>query len=155
VQTEADMRRYIELALQWQGEGTALPFAIVQGESGQVVGTTRFHHLSAENRRAEIGFTWIAVPWQGSGVNTEAKYLMLRHAFEEWGCIRVEFKADAENEPSRRALEKIGATYEATLRRAVLSADRGVRDLAVYSILAAEWPTVEASLRLRLNSGQI
>jgi RimJ/RimL family protein N-acetyltransferase len=150
VQTPEEMRQYIELALRWQAEGTGLPFAMIDKSSGRLIGSTRFHHASPENRRVEIGFTWIEPQWQGKRINYEAKYLMLRHAFEVWHCERVEFRADSENEPSRRALQNIGAKEEAVLRRAVLSVHGGPRDLVVYGIVASEWPSVKEGLSRKL-----
>src|SRR5258708_6315320 len=95
VLTPDQMRGYMEIALQWQADGTAIPFATVDLASGRVVGSTRFMTIDRPNRHVEIGSTWIAAPWQRTAVNTEAKYLMLRHAFEQWGCIRVELKTDS------------------------------------------------------------
>lgn len=103
-----------------------------------------------DQRRLEIGFTWIAPPWQHTRVNTESKYLLLAHAFERWGCRRVEFRADSDNEPSCRALLRIGATREGTLRSYVLSPHRGARDIAVFSILESEWPQVKSRLERKL-----
>jgi RimJ/RimL family protein N-acetyltransferase len=105
----------------------------------------------ATHRRVEIGFTWLAVPWQRTGANTEAKLLMLRHAFESLGCVRVEFKADAANAPSRRALERLGATPEGVLRHYMTSARTGPRHVAIYSILAAEWEGIRAAVEERLH----
>ncbi len=146
-----DMLNYIQAALREQAEGTALPFVIVERASAKIVGTTRYHSINHTHRRLEIGFTWVAVPWQRSAVNTEAKYLMLKHAFEQLGCVRVEFKADADNEPSRRALLRIGATHEGVLRQYVISKDKGVRDMALFSIIDREWPQVKAHLERKLR----
>jgi RimJ/RimL family protein N-acetyltransferase len=99
----------------------------------------------------EIGFTWIAVPWQRTSVNSEAKYLMLKHAFEAYQCVRVEFKADASNEPSCRALMRIGARREGVLRQYMISNHKGVRDLALFSIIDREWPGVKANLEKMLQ----
>ena len=151
VQTPEDMLRYVRTALQTQAEGTALPFVIVEKSSGRTIGTTRYHSIHAAHRRLEIGFTWISVPWQRSGANTEAKYLMLKQAFEQYRCFRVEFKADRENEPSCRALLRIGAKQEGVLRNYMVSRHKGIRDLAVFSIIDAEWPEVKARLEAKLN----
>lgn len=151
VRTPEEMLAYIQTALQQQAEGTALPFAIVEKQSGKVIGTSRYHSINREHRRLEIGFTWIAVPWQGTGINTEAKYLMLKNAFERYKCVRVEFKADSRNEQSYRALTRIGAKQEGVLRSYAISGHKGERDLTVFSIIASEWPEVKAHLEERLN----
>lgn len=150
VTTREEMGAYVMAALDAQHRGTALPFVIVERKTGAVVGTTRFHSYSPDDRRVEIGFTWIGLSWQRTIVNTEAKYLLLRHAFESLGCVRVEFRADSENEASCRAIRRIGATPEAVLRRYRVSAHRGVRDIAVFGIVADEWLTVKAGLEKRL-----
>jgi RimJ/RimL family protein N-acetyltransferase len=151
VLTRADMAAYFERAQAEQSAGTAVPLAIIERQSGVLVGTTRFHTLVPAQRRLEIGFTWIAPPWQRTGVNREAKFLMLRHAFETWDCLRVQFTANASNQKSRRALEGIGAQFEAVLRHHRLSPHLGPCDIAVYSIIASEWPAVRATLETKLK----
>lgn len=146
VETPDEMREYMESALAAQAAGTALPFVIELCATGEIVGTTRYHSIVDEHRRLEIGFTWIAAPWQRTTVNSESKYLLLRHAFETLGCERVEFKAAAENEPSRRALLRIGAKEEGTLRHFVLSKHKGPCDVRVFSIIAPEWPRLRTQL---------
>lgn len=143
---EADMRRFIETALKQQAAGWALPFATVERASGRVVGSTRYMNIDTANRRLEIGSTWIGPQWQRTVVNTEAKYLMLQHAFERLGCIRVEFKTDALNEKSRQALLRIGAKEEGLFRNHMLMPGGRVRDSVYFSIIDAEWPEVKASL---------
>ena len=150
VRTPAEMTAYIQMALDSQASGHTLPFVIVLQDSNTIVGTTRFHSIVPVHRRCEIGFTWIGQPWQRQGINLESKYLLLLHAFEEWQYGRVEFKADAENEPSRRALLALGAVEEGVMRRYMVSEYLGVRDLALYSIVAADWPRVKARLLTRL-----
>ena len=108
VRTADDMRAWVETALREQQAGATLPFATVARADGLVVGSTRFANIDRANRRLEIGWTWIAPPWQRSTINTEAKYLMLRHAFDMWGVNRVEFKTDSFNQQSRAALRRIG-----------------------------------------------
>ena len=103
-----------------------------------------------EHRRTEIGFSWVGLPWQRSPVNSEAKYLLLSHAFEQARCQRVEFKADAENQPSCLALLRIGATREGILRQYMSSPHKGARDIALFSIIDREWPEVKARLEQRL-----
>jgi RimJ/RimL family protein N-acetyltransferase len=152
MQTPDEMREYIEAALAARDAGSAIPFAIVSRDTGEVVGTTRLHSFNIEHRRVEIGFTWVGRQWQGTAVNPESKYLLLQYAFSELGCLRVQFKTDHENEPSRRALLKIGATEEGVLRRFMLSRHRGSRDVRIFSILASEWPHVKGILAERLNT---
>jgi RimJ/RimL family protein N-acetyltransferase len=148
VETSGDMGRYLDNALAAGAAGTALPFAVTLRSTNEVVGTSRFYAYVRDHRRIEIGFTWIAGPWQRTAVNTETKYLMLRHAFETLGVQRVEFKADADNDRSRQALLRIGATEEGTLRHYMWAAHRGSRDVRVFSILAEEW----SGLKNRLES---
>lgn len=151
VATPDDMRRYVDAALQAQGEGTALPFATVWRASDQVIGSTRFANAALEHRRVEIGWTWLGRPWQRSGANAEAKYLMLRHAFEVWDLVRVELKTSALNQQSRGAMRKLGAVEEGVLRRHMINEDGSPRDSVFYSILADEWPKVKAGLEERLR----
>jgi RimJ/RimL family protein N-acetyltransferase len=146
-----DMRRYIEAGLQQQAEGIALPFATIEKLSGQAVGSTRYMAIDAANRRLEIGSTWIAPRWQRTRVNTEAKYLMLRHAFEALGCVRVEFKTDSLNERSRTALLRIGAQQEGILRNHMLTHTGRLRHSVIFSIVDAEWPAVKACLEEKLT----
>ncbi len=147
---EADVREFIETALKWQHEGTAVPFATVDKRNGLAVGSTRFANIAPEHRRAEIGWTWIAPAWQRTPINTEAKYLMLRHAFEVWGCARVELKTNALNEKSRRAIIRIGAKEEGTLRNHMVNPDGTFRDTVYYSIIDTEWPGVKLALEQKL-----
>src|SRR5262245_22571594 len=116
ITSASEMAEYVETALRWQREGTALPFATIAQETGQVIGTSRFANIDRANRRLEIGWTWVTPAWQRTGANVEAKLLMMEHAFERLGCIRVEFKTDSLNEKSRRALLGIGATQECIMR---------------------------------------
>jgi len=149
-QTSESMRDFIETALQWQQAGTALPFATIDKASGRAIGSTRFGNIAWEHRRVEIGWTWIAPDFQRTPINTEAKYLMLRHAFEQLGCIRVELKTDALNERSRRAIRRIGAKEEGTFRSHMIVTGGRVRDTVYFSIIAAEWPAVKAGLEEKL-----
>src|SRR2546426_2215671 len=125
VRTAADVRAYIETALEWQRHGTALPLPIIATASGRTVVSTRYANIVRANRRLEIGWTWLARAAQRTPINTEAKYLLLRHAFETLDCIRVEFKTDALNERSRAALLRIGAKEEGILRSHVITATGG------------------------------
>lgn len=150
--TPREMEDYIRTALAEQAQGRSLPFATVHKPSGRTVGSSRFGNIDRENRRVEIGWTWIGRPWQRTAVNTEAKYLMLRHAFEVWDCLRVEFKTDRLNEQSRRALLRIGAKEEGMLRSHMITATGRVRDSVYFSIIAAEWPEVRAGLEEKLRA---
>jgi N-acetyltransferase len=151
VRTPEEMRVYIEMALAEQAAGTALPFATIERASGRAVGSTRYGNIDRSNRRVEIGWTWIARPWQRTAVNTEAKYLMLRHAFETLGSIRVELKTDSLNERSRRAIVRIGAQEEGTFRNHMITASGRIRHTVYYSIVDSEWPAVKASLEEKLK----
>jgi RimJ/RimL family protein N-acetyltransferase len=142
---------YVGQAEAWQRAGTAMPFATVAKSLGRAVGSTRFANIDVANRRAEIGWTWLATDWQRSGANTEAKYLMLRHAFERMGAIRVEFKTDRRNEKSRNALLRIGAMQEGILRQHMVLPDGSLRDSVFFSVLDNEWPRVKGELEARLK----
>lgn len=145
-----EMRAYIETALREGREGRSLPFAIVDRASNRVVGSSRFGNIDGINRRAEIGWTWIAPQWQRTGINTEAKYLLLTYAFESLGCVRVELKTDALNEQSRRAILRLGAKEEGTLRSHMITYSGRARDTVYFSILEQEWPAVKARLESML-----
>jgi RimJ/RimL family protein N-acetyltransferase len=150
-----DLTAYLEHALAEQAAGRALPFATIAREANRPVGSTRFGNLEPLNRRAEIGWTWLGAAWQRTTVNTEAKLLMLTHAFETWGCIRVELKTDALNQASRAAIARLGAKEEGTMRKHMVTQTGRVRDTVYYSILDDEWPALKARLegRLRKASG--
>lgn len=150
VHTPAEMESYVRGALAEQEAGRALPFATIDRASGRVAGSTRYAAIEPLHRRVEIGWTWVAPRWQRTPVNTEAKYLMLRHAFEEWGCIRVEFKTDVLNTRSRQALLRIGAKEEGILRSHMITATERIRDTVYFSVLASEWPAVRAALGAKL-----
>jgi RimJ/RimL family protein N-acetyltransferase len=146
IRERPDLEKYVEQALAEQAAGASLPFATVWRATGQVIGSTRFGSLAPEHRRAEIGWTWLGPAWQRTGANTEAKYLMLRHAFERWNCLRVELKTSALNERSRAAIRRIGAVEEGTLRRHMTNEDGSFRDTVFFSIIADEWPAVKRRL---------
>jgi RimJ/RimL family protein N-acetyltransferase len=145
-----DLRQYVAIARADQLRGSALPFATIDRSSGQVIGSTRFANIERTHRRVEIGWTWIARPWQRTAANTEAKLLMLTHAFERWGCIRVELKTDVLNEQSRRAIRRIGAKEEGILRSHMQAWNGRRRDSVYFSILDHEWPEVRAGLTAKL-----
>ncbi len=153
MKTRKDFERLLEKAFGEQERGESVVFATVEPATGRVIGSTRFMNIDHANRRVEIGSTWIAPAWQRTAVNTEAKYLMLRHAFEVWGCVRVELKTDALNEKSRRAILRIGAKEEGTLRRHVITWTGRIRDSIYFSILDSEWPLVKANLEQRIANG--
>jgi len=146
IRTRDEMKAYIETALSWHEQKTALPFAIIEKKSAKIVGSTRFANIDHANRRAEIGWTWIARPWQRSAINTEAKYLLLTHAFERMGCIRVEFKTDSINQQSRNALLRIGAREEGILRNHMITPTGRIRHSVYYSITGEEWADVKQKL---------
>lgn len=152
VKTREDFQRLVEKIFEEQERGDSVAFATVERGSGQVIGSTRFMNIDRANRRLEIGSTWIIPAWQRTRVNTEAKYLMLRHAFEVWKCIRVELKTDALNQKSRNAILRIGAKEEGTLRRHVITWTGRVRDSVYFSILDSEWPSVRTTLEQKLIS---
>jgi RimJ/RimL family protein N-acetyltransferase len=161
---KAEATAYVDTALSWRDAGTAVPFAIVRNEEGLVLGSTRFWNLerwawppghAAHGRNApdacEIGYTWLTRSALRTGANTEAKLLMLTHAFESWQVLRVCFHTDARNQRSRAALERIGGHFEGILRAHRMAADYIPRDSVRYSIVAAEWPAVKPRLRQLLN----
>jgi RimJ/RimL family protein N-acetyltransferase len=150
MKTSDDVEKFVAKVFEEQERGESVAFATVERGSGRVIGSTRFMNIDRANRRVEIGSTWIAPAWQRTAVNTEAKYLMLRHAFEAWGCFRVELKTDALNQKSRNAILRIGAKEEGTLRRHVLTWTGRVRDSVYFSILDSEWPEAKARLEDRL-----
>ena len=161
--TLAEAEAWIGLALTAQGAGAHLPFATVDAQSGAVVGSTRFGNIErwswqdGVQRRpagnpdvAEIGWTWLARAAQRSPINTEAKLLMLGHAFEQWKVFRMTLKTDARNQRSRDAIARLGARLDGVLRAWQPASDGGPRDTAIFSLLAAEWPAVKARLQARL-----
>jgi N-acetyltransferase len=145
------MQAYIAEALGLQSAGKALPFALIDVSTGHAVGSTRFGNFEPAHHRVEIGWTWLGTPWQRTAFNTEAKYLLLGHAFESLGLNRVEFKTDVLNERSRKAILRLGALEEGVLRRHMVMRDGRVRDSVYYSIIAEEWPAVKANLRRKLS----
>lgn len=153
VSDESDLERYVRTALADQMLGTAIPFVTVDKLSGTIVGSTRFGNIETANRKTEIGWTWINPRWQRTVINTEAKLLMLTHAFEVWKCIRVEFKTDVNNERSRTAMLRIGCTEEGTLRNHMITEAGRFRDSVYFSIIETEWETVKANLTSKVLVG--
>jgi RimJ/RimL family protein N-acetyltransferase len=154
VRTHAEMRAYIEEALEGQARGTFLPFATIEKSSGRAIGSTRFGNIDMQNRRVEIGWTWIGRNWQRTAVNTEAKYLMLGYAFETLGCLRVEFKTDSLNERSRNAILRLGAKEEGIFRNHMTTSTGRIRHSAYYSIIDSEWPELKARLEAKLTANR-
>jgi N-acetyltransferase len=152
MQTREDFQHLVEKIFEEQERGESVAFATVERASGKVIGSTRFMNIDRANRRVEIGSTWIIPAWQRTTVNTEAKFLMLRHAFEEWRCIRVELKTDALNQKSRNAILRIGAKEEGTLRKHVITWTGRARDSVYFSILDSEWLEMKARLEQKLLS---
>ena len=154
VRTQEEMAAYIENALNEQDRGVSLPFAIVDKAAGCTIGSTRYGNIDRTNHRVEIGWTWVARRWQRTAINTEAKYLLLRHAFESLGCMRVELKTDSLNEKSRAAILRIGAKEEGIFRNHMITSSGRIRHSAYYSIIDSEWPAVKVRLEARLSSQQ-
>jgi RimJ/RimL family protein N-acetyltransferase len=152
MKTPEDFERVVEKALAEQERGESVVFATVEHESGRVIGSTRFMNIDRVNRRVEIGSTWIAPAWHRTAVNTEAKFLMLKHAFEVWQCMRVELKTDALNLRSRNAILRIGAKEEGTLRKHLITWTGRARDTVYFSILDTEWPEVKLVLERKLRA---
>ncbi|MEP6789123.1 MAG: GNAT family protein [Acidobacteriota bacterium] len=147
---ENAMSVYVHTAIEDQRKGVALPFVTRERSSGTIVGSTRFGNVDVHNLRAEIGWTWVSPTWQRTAINTEAKLLMLTHAFETWKCIRVELKTDALNEKSRNAILRLGAKEEGIFRKHVICDTGRFRDSVYYSIIDSEWEFVKADLTSKL-----
>jgi len=152
VRNVQEMAAYIETALEEQARGVSLPFALVEKNSGRPIGSTRYGSIDCTHRRVEIGWTWVARKWQRTAVNTEAKYLLLKHAFETLGCIRVELKTDSLNQRSRVAILRIGAREEGIFRNHMITASGRIRHSVYYSIIDSEWPKVKTRLEAMLLS---
>lgn len=146
LRTQADVEAFITSALQDAGRGTGCPFVILDKETGAPLGSTRYFDIHREFRTLEIGYTWLGRRVWRTRVNTECKYLLLRHAFETLGAIRVQLKTDSRNARSRAAMERMGARFEGILRNHMLVRGGFVRDSAYYSVLDTEWPGVKARL---------
>jgi N-acetyltransferase len=150
-ETPKRFHRWFEEALAAAEEGTEVPFATVERASGRPIGSTRYLTLRPEDRGLEIGWTWLTPGAWSSGANVEAKLLMLEHAFERMGCVRVEFKTDARNERSRAALAALPARFEGVFRKHRIPRGVGMRDSAYYSVIDDEWPAVRSNLSARLE----
>jgi N-acetyltransferase len=153
LKTADDVRAWMAAVHADQANGTALPFAIIERASGKAVGSTRFMDIQPANRGIEIGWTWLAKQVRRTPVNTECKYLLMRHAFEDQGAIRVQLKTNARNERSRTAILRIGAQFEGILRQQMILPNGDYRDSAYYSVLDTEWPAVKSRLE-RILAGE-
>lgn len=147
LRNEDDLRGFIAKVEQARARGEGMTFVTVDRASGLPVGSSSYLAADANNRRVEIGATWVTPARQRTPINSEAKLLMLRHAFETLGCLRVEFKTDRLNEKSRRALERIGAVEEGIFRNHMVMPDGRIRDSVYFSIIASEWPAVQERLQ--------
>lgn len=152
VRTPEEMKAYVDAALAEQARGASLPFTIVERATGNVIGSTRYANIERIHRRVEIGWTWVARPWQRTAVNTECKYMLLKHAFETLGCIRVELKTDSLNERSRAAILRIGAKEEGVFRNHMITASGRIRHSVYFSVTDSEWPVVKRRLEEKLKS---
>ena len=151
VATAQDMQRYVERALAGQRAGTCLPFVIVRQSTGQIIGATRYMDIALDHKRLEIGATWLTPSSQRSGANTEAKFLLLQHAFETIGIIRVVFKTELSNTQSRQAILRIGGVEEGVFRKHLIAQSGRTRDMVYFAILDEDWPSVKARLLARLR----
>jgi RimJ/RimL family protein N-acetyltransferase len=151
VQTAEQMAEYVEIALKEQADGMALPFAQIENATGRVIGSTRYGNIDRVHHRVEIGWTWVARPWQRTAINTESKYLLLHHAFDTLGCMRVELKTDSLNAKSRTAILRIGGREEGTFRNHMITSSGRIRHTVYFSVIAPEWPEVRANLERKLG----
>ena len=149
--SEEDISRWVMDILSRAEKGTDLPFAVIHLTSGRVAGATRYLNILPKDRGLEVGGTWYGTEFQRTAVNTECKYLLLKHAFETLGVIRVQMKTDLRNEGSKRAMERIGAKKEGVLRNHMILPDGRYRDSVFYSILDSEWPDVKKKLEEMMN----
>lgn len=146
----AAVERWVRKLLELGQDGADIPFAVIHLATSRVAGATRYMDVRTSHRGLEIGGTWYGAEFRRTVVNTETKYLLLRHAFEQLGCIRVQFKTDLRNERSQRAIERLGAVKEGILRNHMILPDGTIRDSVYYSVLDSEWPAVRAGLEHRL-----
>lgn len=152
VPSEQTVRGYIHAAIAGRDQGTVMPFVTEVVETGEAIGSTRFWKIDRQNRKLEIGSTWLAASWQGTFANTEAKLLMLQHAFETLHCVRVQFTTDELNDKSRKAILRLGARQEGTVRNERIMPDGRKRNSIRFSIIDEEWPAVKLQLERRLLS---
>ncbi|MBN1536393.1 MAG: GNAT family N-acetyltransferase [Anaerolineales bacterium] len=152
VLTENQMHQWVLSILEKQTKGNDLPFAVIHLESGRAVGATRYLNIQPDQRNLEIGGTWYGIDYQRTAVNTESKYLLLKHAFEVMDVIRVQIKTDVRNIASQRAIERLGAVKEGVMRKHMILPDGYIRDSVIYSIVNDEWERVKAGLEEKLNT---
>ena len=146
IDTPEDLKEYVQIAIYYYYHKTAIPFIVFDKKTSSYAGSTRFMNISWKNKVAEIGSTWIGKEFQGTGLNTNMKFLMLEYAFEILDYDRIEFKIDERNLRSRKAVEKLGATYEGLLRKNIIMLDGFKRSTCCYSILKDEWPNIKQHL---------
>jgi len=151
VQTADDMQRYVDRALAGQSEGQCLPFVIVRQDNGEIIGATRYMDIALAHKRLEIGGTWLTPASQRSGANTEAKFLLLQHAFETIGIMRIVFKTELSNMQSRQAILRIGGVEEGVFRKHLIAQSGRTRDMIYFAILDEDWPEVKARLLMRMR----
>ena len=150
--TAESMDAWLAKATQAESQGREYPFVVVRLDENRVIGSTRYLEVQPDDRTVEIGWTWYTPNAWGGIVNPEAKYLLMRHAFEDWGAIRVALKTDINNLHSQAAIKKLGARYEGTLRNQRIRPDGSYRDTVVFSVIQSEWPGVKARLEARLRA---
>ena len=145
------MEGWLKKAMQLESQGREYPFVVILVQSGRLVGSTRYLDVQEDDRTVEIGWTWYAPETWGTIVNPEAKYLLMRHAFDDWGAIRVALKTDIRNVHSQAAIKKLGAKYEGLMRNQRIRPDGSYRDTALFSITDREWPAVKSRLEQRIE----
>ncbi|MFD2100536.1 GNAT family N-acetyltransferase [Flagellimonas iocasae] len=153
VPSPPNMDSYMDVALSEQNAGKSLPFTVIDKKTNKIIGSTRYLNADSKNRRVEIGATWYAQRVQRTGINTECKYLLLKHAFETLNCIAVEFRTHYHNFPSRNAILRLGAKQEGILRNHRIDEHGNLRDTVLFSILDSEWKTVKTSLEFKMKRG--
>jgi RimJ/RimL family protein N-acetyltransferase len=151
INSREQVEAWVDKLLEQAQSGVAVPFAVIHLESGRIAGATRYMDIRPAHRGLEIGGTWYGAEFRRTVVNTEAKFLLLRHAFEELGCIRVQLKTDSRNQRSQRAIERLGAVREGVLRNHMILPDGIIRHSVYYSIVESEWPTVKQGLLAKLS----
>lgn len=150
--TPEEMDRWLVKAMEAESQGREYPFAVVRLEDNRVIGSTRYLDVQEADRNVEIGWTWYTPAAWGGVVNPEAKYLLMRHAFDDWRAVRVALKTDIKNLHSQAAIKKLGARYEGTLRNQRIRPDGSYRDTVIFSVIENEWPQVKARLEQRLRA---
>lgn len=152
LRSREDVDRRIADGLRAEERNEGYAFAVVLRRDGRVVGSTSYFGIDPRHKSAEIGYTWYSPDVQGTVVNPECKFLLLRHAFEEWGAVRVQLRTDANNAHSQRAILKLGAKFEGRMRNQGIRQDGSIRDSMLYSIIPSEWPTIKKGLEARIEN---